>query len=528
MRTHLVGTATMVRLVLRRDRVRLPVWVLSILGVLALSAVAVASTYTTREQILAYQAVVGGSPAAVAMSGPPVALDTMGGILVYETSVTALLGAALMSVFLVVRHTRGDEEEGRSELLRSTVLGRYAHSAATLAVLLVANVVLGVGTTLSVLAGEVPLEGAAVYGAAVTAFGLVMAAVATVTAQVMTHARGAVGLALAVLGAAFLLRAVGDTGDGRLSWLSPMGWSQQVRAFDDDRWWPLGLSLGLAVLLLGVAVVLMDHRDLGAGLVPPRPGPPDASPWLRGPVSLAVRLQRGTVVGWAAGVFVFGLAFGSMSEALEELVDTNPVFAEYFAAAGGGSLVDSFFATALLVMSLATGGFAVSSVLRARTEETSWRLEPMLATALSRRRWLLGNLLVTAAGTAVVVAAAGLGVGVGHAVASDAPGSVLPLVGHALVYVPAALVLAAVAVLLVGAAPRLAPLSWLVVAFCFVVGWLGGLLAPPRWVTGLSPFTHTPAAPAESVTGTPVVVLLALAVALAAAGVLAFERRDIG
>lgn len=528
MREHLLGTVAMVRLVLRRDRVRLPVWLLSILAIVSLSGAAVSSTYTTREQILAYQATVGTNPAAVAMGGPPVALDTMGGILVYETSMTAMLGAALMSLFLVVRHTRGDEEEGRSELLRSTVLGRYSHSAATLVVLVAANVVLGSGTTLSLVAVDVPASGSSVYGAAVAAFGVVMAAVATVAAQLMSHARSAVGLSLTVLGAAFLLRALGDTGDGRLSWLSPMGWSQQVRAFDDDRWWPLGMSLGLVAVLLGGAVVLLDRRDLGAGLVPPRPGPPEASGWLRGPVSLSLRLQRGSILGWSAGVFVTGLAFGSMSDALEELVESNPVFEEYFAAAGGGSLVDSFLATALLLMSLVAAAFAVSSVLRARGEESSGRLEPVLAAAVSRRRWLLGNLLVTLLGTVSVAGAAGIGIGLGHAAVSDAGGSAWPTLGHALVYVPAALLLAALAVLLVGVAPRLAPLSWGSVAFCFVVGWLGGLLRPPRWVVDLSPFSHTPAAPAEAVTLVPLAALLAAVLALGAAGVLAFERRDIG
>jgi len=526
--SHLAGTWVMLRLVLRRDRVRLPLWLGAILGIVYSSAAAVSSTYTTPEQIAAYAAAVGTNPAAIAMGGPAVGLDRIGGILVYETSLTALVGAALMSVFLVVRHTRGDEEEGRTELLRSTVLGRYAHSAATLVVLVAANLVLGAGVAASLLSVDVPAEGAVIYGAAVTTFGTVFAAVATLAAQLMSHARAAVGLSLSVLGAAFVLRALGDTGNGVLSWFSPMGWSQQVLAFDENRWWPLAPSWVLVLVLLVASVMLLDRRDLGAGVVAQRPGRADARRGLRGPVSLALRLQRGSVLGWSVGAFIGGATFGSMSDALADLVESNPVFAEYFAAAGGGSLVDSFFATALLIMSLLGAAFAVASVLRARGEEVSGRLEPMLATGLSRDRWLLGSLCVTLLGTVVVIASAGLGLGLTHQAVSDEGGAVVSMLGYALAYVPAALVLGGIAVLLLGAAPRATSLAWVAMAFCFVVGWLGGLLQPPQWVFDASPFSHTPAAPAEAVTAAPLLALTGVAVACVVGGLVGFRRRDVG
>src|SRR5680860_562806 len=221
----MTGTGALVRLILRRDRIRLPIWVLLIVGIVYASAVAVSDTYSTPDQITAYASTMGTSPAVIAMAGPPYALDTLGGILVYETSLTALVAVALMAIFLVVRHTRTEEEEGRTELLRSAVVGLHSPMTAALLVVVSASVV---------------------YGVSGTMFGVVCACVAAALAQVMTHARGAIGFSVGILGAAYLLRAVGDIRDGTLSWLSPMGWSQQVRAFGDERWWPMGISLGLA------------------------------------------------------------------------------------------------------------------------------------------------------------------------------------------------------------------------------------------------------------------------------------------
>jgi ABC-2 type transport system permease protein len=90
------------------------------------------------------------------------------------------------------------------------------------------------------------------------------------------------------------------------------------------------------------------------------------------------------------------------------------------------------------------------------------------------------------------------------------------------------LVLAALAALMFGWLPRLAVACWAVLAVCFVVGYLGGLVRFPDWFENLSPFTHVPAVPVEAVAAQPLVnlvLVVALATALAVVG---FRRRDIG
>lgn len=523
---ELAGTADLTALLLRRDRVRLAVWVMALVGVTLLSALAVADAYATAEQRRAYAATIGASPVGVATSGPPVALTTIGGILVFETTTVALLGVALMAVLLVVRNTRGDEEEGRTELLGSTVVGRHAQSVAALTVVAAASLLVGAGVAVSVLVAGAGAGGAAVYGAAVASHGIFFGSVALVTAQLVSTGRSASGAALGVLGVSFAARAAGDVSRTWVGWLSPTGWAQRVRAFDDDRWWPVLLLLGAAVGLGIAGLRLASSRDLGAGLLATRPGPAEAGRALAGSVALAARQQRGSLVGWAAGTALIGLVFGAMSEELQELVGSNPTFAAYFAATGG-DLADSFLATGLLVVSLIGAAFAVASALRLRQEEVAGRAELLLTAGLGRTRWLVGGLVVTAAGTGVVVLAGGVAMGAAYAVVVGDLAAGAALAGRSTAYLPAVLVLGALAVALFGWLPRLVVLSWGVVAFCGVVGWLGGLLRPPDWVSDLSPWTHLGQVPAEPIAPVPVVVEVVLAALLVTAGVVGLGRRDV-
>ncbi len=291
-RSTLTGTAALIRFILRRDRVRLPLWIGGITLLVYSTASSTAALYPTQADLEAAAVPLLDNAAVIALNGPTYGIDTLGGQIVFQVGSFGYIVMALMAMFLVGRHTRADEEVGRTEMLRATVVGRNAPVTAAIVTVSCAFIVLGVLIALSVLSEDVPSTGAWAYGAAMAAFGVFFAGVMAVAAQVTEHNRTAYGITGAVLGASYVLRAVGDVGTGRLSWLSPMGWAQSVRPFAQERWWPLLLLIGGSVLLVVVAYGLLGVRDLGAGLVPPKPGPPSASRWLGRPVGLATRLQR--------------------------------------------------------------------------------------------------------------------------------------------------------------------------------------------------------------------------------------------
>lgn len=528
----LVGTGQLVRLALRLDRVVLPLWIVAIVGIVAASASAVQGFYDTPEARAGYAATAGGSPAAIVLSGPPQALDTVGGITLFEINLTAALGVALMAIFLTVRHTRTEEEAGRTELLRAGVLGRHAPLAAALVVVGGASIVVGALLAGSLIGLGLPAGGSVLFGAAMACLGLVFVAVAAVAAQVTEHARAALGLSVAVLGLSWALRSLGDVRESAVRWLSPVGWVQSVNAYGDQRWWPLLLALGLTAVLAVAAVELTRRRDVGAGLVPARPGSPRARGllglrWLAPVPGLALRQQRSSLFWWTVGLFLGGLTFGSFGNEIITMVEENPDLAGVLGG-GGDDLVAGYFGLIMLILVLVVACFTVSSVQRLRTEESADRAELVLATPTSRSAWQLGWLVVTAAGSVMVLLAAGLGVAVADTLVSGSPERFGDLVVAALAYLPAVALVGGLASALHGWRPGLGVVAWVFLAGCFVVGWLGDLLRIPEAVMDLSPFNLTPRMPLETMDWPVVLGLTAVAAALLVLAVLGLRRRDIG
>jgi ABC-2 type transport system permease protein len=346
------GLGRLVRFVLRRDRIRLLVWSLGLTGLVVPSAASLPPVYPDQASIDRYVALFGDNPALVAFAGPGYGFDhpNLGVILVNEVQLYACLAVALMGVFLVVRHTRAEEDDERAELVRANVVGRHAHTAAPLVVVSALQVVLGLLFAASFVALDYPVAGSFALAGSIAAVGLVFTAVGAVVAQLAGTSRTALALGTATLGVAFGLRALGDIGDNGLRWLSPIGWAQGVRAYAGERWWALGLCAVGAGALTVLAFRLSTAREPGSGILANRPGPARAAPSLLRPLGLAVRLHRGTLLGWAAGLFVTGALYGSIAGDVEEMIADNPVYADVLAQAAGASLVDSFFATSVLTL----------------------------------------------------------------------------------------------------------------------------------------------------------------------------------
>jgi ABC-2 type transport system permease protein len=343
---------------------------------------------------------------------------------------------------------------------------------------------------------------------------------------VSENTRVASGIAGIGLGAAFVLRAIGDIGDGTLSWFSPIGWSQKMQPFAGDRWWPVAVPVTVTATLGVAAAALAIHRDVGGGLIPPRPGPSSASPHLRNPLALAFRLQRGSIIVWTASLFVLGAVYGSVANDIEDFVGDNEALADILARVGG-DLTESFLATSLLILALIGSGFSLQAAQRLRAEETGLRAEPVLATPVSRSQWAAGHLTVAAAGTVAVLVGGGLGLGITFGIASDDLGQVPRMIAAALTYVPAVAVLVGIVVVLFGVAPGAVAAAWAGLGAVLVIGMLGELLNMPGWVRGLSPFEQTPQVPADDVAILPLLVLAAIAVALTVTGLVGFRRRDL-
>lgn len=526
--TSLTGTFALIRLILRRDRIRIMVWIASVVALAALTVVGIKGLFPTQAALDQTAAATQDNAAAIAFNGPAQGLNTVGGQVAFQFGAWGMVLVALMSIFIVGRLTRGEEEGGRLELIRSLPVGIHANTLAAALTVAATNVVVGVLTAAVLIAQGLPVTGSVVFGVSYILVGLFFGAVALVLAQVTENTRVVYGVAGAVLGAAYLLRAIGDIGDGTASWFSPIGVAQKSRPFAGERWWPFLLLVAVTMLMVAAAAALAVRRDLGAGLVASRPGRPAAAPSLGHPLGLAVRLHRASLIGWGAGVVFMGLAYGWIGPTVDRFIGQNKALAEVLAGAGGGTLTDKYFAASFRIMALIAAGFAIQSALRIRSEETSMRAELVLATPVSRWRFAASHLTVALAGSVVLLAVTGLATGIAYGLAGGGMQNVPRLLGAALVYMPPMWIMVGLAIALDGLVPRWVGVAWAILAACVVVGFIGPVLRLPGWLQDLSPFQRVPQLPGPSLTLLPLLVMSAIAAGFTLAGLGGLQRRDIG
>jgi ABC-2 type transport system permease protein len=526
----LAGTRTLIRFILRRDRVRLSVWVLAtVLGFLS-SLPSLSETFTTPEDLSARAALMENPAMGVFAYGYQGVDYTYGVMVGNEFGPTAMIIFAFMGLFLVIRNTRAEEESGRAELVRAGVVGRHAHTAATLVVvggaILLTGVLLALGMPSSL--EDLSASSSWLFSISMVMVGWTFAAVALVAAQFTQYARGAVGISLAVFGAAFAVRSLGVmTGSDLIVWLSPLGWAQQTLPFLDDRWWPLLPMLVAIVALVWVAVVLSTRRDVGAGLRAAKLGAPSASGLLSSPLGLAWRLQRAALISWAIGMALFGVFFGAAIGSMEEFAQDVDYVQDMLAAAGAGSLTDQAMGGIAAATAVVLVGFAVQSALYPRREETALRAESVLATATGRLPWTASHLVVALAGSTGILLIAGLGYGTTAALVLSDGSRVLDGIAAMLAFAPAMWVFSGLAVALFGVAPRAVTVAWAFAALALIMSWMRALIDFPAWMLNLSPLEHVPSLPSQDFTIAPLVWLTLVAAGLIALGLAAFRRRDL-
>jgi ABC-2 type transport system permease protein len=525
--SNFTGTLGMLRLYLRRDRISLPLWVL--LLSLPLATVYVGSiekVYPTQAARAEFAATIMASPAQRALYGQ-IYNDSLGAVGIWKAGMFHVL-IAVAVILTVIRHTRADEETGRTELMDSTAVGRYASLSAALMLSFGASIATGAIGAAGLLGTDIPPGGSLAFGAALAGSGLVFTAVAGVAAQLSPSARVARSVAFAALAAAFTLRAIGDAGSGKMSWLSPLGWSLQVRPYAGDHWWVLLLHLTTAAVLTMVAYRLLAGRDVGAGLVAERAGPGTGSPALGNVFGLAWRLDRGALLLWSVGLCLYGVVMGSVVHGIGDELGDSTVMRDIIARMGGTSaLEEAFIAVAFAMMGMVAAAFGVSLTLRLHQEESAQRAETTLAGAVSRTRWLASHLITALAGSAFAMLACGVAGGLVYGMAAgDVGGKLATVIGTAAVQLPAVWLLSAVTVALFGIAPRFTPLAWGVLVGFIALYLIGSLAGFPQWLLDLEPFAHIPRI-GSGFTAVPLLWLLVVDAALIGIGVTAFRRRDL-
>lgn len=529
---HFTGTGTLLRLILRRDRFLLPIWVLLPL-IIVWGQVSFVMTLPDWQVFLAE---LTANPLTRAWLGPVVPLNLTGAIL-WRSAIQGALTVMIGSLLTVIRHTRSEEDAGRSELLRGSVVGRYAHLTAALLVTGGANLVAGLLVAFALMGARLPIQGAILLGLTMAAAGWFVSGASALAAQLRPHAGSARGLALALLGAGFVPMVINNMGGGYTgwAWLAPMIWYRLTQPFAEDQGWGLLGMLLLSAAPVAAAYALCAWRDLGAGLWQPRPGPAQATPSLDSPLALAWRLHKGMFIGWAVGLAFVAGALGQIVPTISEDIGMMLTalwpdrWADMVASVGNR---EAFMAVAIYMLALLAGVvlYAITTVLQLRQQERANLAELILANSVSRRQWMSSYLTLACAGSACLLLVLGLAAGFGWALAAGDLAALPRAVGMALSKLPAVWVMIGSAALFYGLWPRASVFtSWGLLVFFILIEilWEAQVVdwATMQW----TPFAYVHyVIPIGELSILSLFGLTALAAVLIGLGLLAFQRRPIG
>ncbi|MCQ6276880.1 ABC transporter permease [Bacillus sp. V3B] len=525
------GTGHLTYLMFRQERFRILIWLIGLIAVTLAAASAYPGIYPDEPSRLAF-ALTMENPAMIAMIGPvyPAVYYTIGVIFANEMLLFTAITVAIMNILLVGRSTRADEEEGRTEVIRSLPVGRLSYMSASMFVMFLINILLAlfIGIGLGALRVDgINFEGSILYGSILGATGLIFTAFTAFFAQLSETSRGATTLSFATLIVAYIIRAIGDVSNETLSLLSPLGWIVRTEVFAGDDWWPIFLTVAVAIVMLVAAFYLNAIRDVGSGFIPERKGKKYASSFLQTPLGLILRLQRTHIIAWSIGLFLMSASFGSVLGDLETYFADNEFVQAFLAEDPAYSMTEQFITLLMAIMALLSTIPAVMLVLKLKGEENKNRTEHFYSRAVSRTRILGSYSLLAIVLSFVMQSFVAVGLWSVGSTMMDGVLTFDSIYTSALVYLPAMWIVIGFAVLFVGVVPKATGLVWFYVIYCFIVVYLSGILDFPEWMNNLSVFEHIPQIPIEDMSFVSMILLVFISIVLTIIGFIGYNKRDL-
>ena len=462
--------------------------------------------------------------------GSPHDLLTVGGYAAWRVGGIGAILAGVYGILASVRALRAEEDAGRQELVLASTVSRRSAYLGALTAIAAGTGVLWLALFLSFVLTRLQVGSSAYLALATVSPVVVFAGAGALASQLAPTRRIAIELGTASLVLAYLVRVVGDlsTSLGWLRWATPLGWSEEARAFAGARPAVLGLPALTGVAFLLAAGAIARRRDVGTGLLPARDSSEPRLRLLSSPTALALREEVGSIAVWAGALGLFAAVVGVLSTSFTAAnipanlrLQLQKLGVESITTPRGA--LGFYFLLFVLVISL----FACSQIASLRHDEAEQRLETVLALPVDRRRLLAGRMLLAAAGSALLAFAAGLGAWAGAA-AESAHVALLPLLEAGANCLPIAFLFLALATLAFALVPRAtSAVAYGLVALSFLWQLLGALVGAPRALLDLSPFQHFAFVPAQSFRAGPAAVLLGIAAAAALASLWLFRRRDL-
>ena len=524
------GTGTLLRLFLHRDRFLLPLWILLPVALGMITAATFTAMADQGIHSVLHEFDI--DPLVSSILGPVMSFDLSGAIVWRGTSQLAIV-LAIGSLLTVIRHTRTDEETGRSELIRAYQVGPYAGLTAALILTIVANLISGVMIALSVIALGGDPAGSSLFGATLSIIGCFFAGIGALSVQLWEGSASARGIGVAVIGLGIILMIMNNLGGGDtvLKWMSPLAWQRVTKPFAGNYGWSLWYFAFISLILVVISYLLSTRRDLGAGILPSSPGPAEASPNFSNTLALAWTLHKKSFFGWLICILLYIVVFSAFSPGLSQ----SGGISGWLSSLGGTNWAEQtglgyvFVSIAIYLTSLVVAAYAITAVLRMKKEEAEGRAELIVDKKVSRIRWMSSHLIVIASCSAALLLATGVAGGLVYGFASgDLSNNFGDIFNMNISKIPAVWTLLGLTTLLYGLWPSLTSVGW-VPLLSFILLELGWEAQIVDWsLMRISPFAYAHyTIDISSLALLQLFLLLCLSFILMGGGLCAFRNRDI-
>ncbi len=513
-----------------KDKLKIAIWVLSISAFVVIVGHAYPALFPNPEELIGLAEAM-QNPLMVAMFGPVYDPNhyTTAQALGNQMLVFSMLFSAIMSVFIVSRLTRGDEEEGILELMQALPVGRLSNTLATMIIITLMNLALAliIGLGLGFINDEsITWLGSMTFGLSIGVTGILMAGVTLIMAQLFENNRLVMSMSFIVLALMYVLRGIGDLMENILIWLIPLNWPARVEVYLNDYNYLNVLTLMLSFGLFGIALVLQSRRDLESGLIPPKKGKETASNILQSPLGFTLRLLRPSLIGWMLTVFILGITYGSVFGDLDTFIEGSDIFDEMLP--GGEHPLNVQFMSVIMIFIAITATIGPLMFLtRLIGEEQKNHTEHIYSKAVSRVKMLSIFTGIALLGSLVLLLLGALGMVFGIIASMEEPMEITLILQASLAYLPSLWFMVGLAILIIGFWPSKTSAIWLYLGYAFFSVYMGNIINLPTLFAQLTPFGYIDQLPIEDFSLWPTLGLLFVSLAMGILGFKGYQRRDL-